>query len=281
MDNMQNRLEKYLPPAEGEQKLLADAMRYSVLNGGKRIRPRLLLLAFEMFDGTGPDPEPFMAAIEMLHAYSLVHDDLPALDHDTQRRGQPSTWYRYGECMGILAGDGLLHQAFETVALALNGSAYPERVSRAFYVFAHKSGVSGMLGGQALDTLRSEMSVTERELLDMYGMKTAALLEASLMIGAILAGADEQIIGILEQVGRKTGLAFQIRDDILDDPSADENAGSDRKNEKPTYVSLFGRDAAQRKAEQLSCEAAALLNLIPADSDALAQMIREMADRSC
>ena len=208
-----------------------------------------------------------------------MHDDLPALDGDTVRRGRETTWRKYGECMGILAGDGLLHHAFETAAACLAHAEYPERAGRALHVLAQKSGVSGMLGGQAFDTAHSGDALTADELLGLYEKKTAALISASLMIGAILAGADEGDVTILEQAGIRVGIAFQIRDDMIDSAEAPETPGSDARNRKTTYVSLFGMQAAEEAALRYSEEAIALLRGLSADSAPLQQMIRRMAVR--
>ena len=272
-------LARNLPEPQGMQAALAQAMRYSVFTGGKRIRPRLMQAAFAMFGGQGQELAPFLSAMEMLHTYSLVHDDLPALDHDTLRRGRETTWHRYGECMGILAGDGLLHHAFETAAAGVMHAAHPERAARAMYVLAQKSGVSGMLGGQAFDTAQNGAALSAEELLMLYEKKTAALISASLMIGAILAGADDRAVSVMEQVGIRLGIAFQIRDDLLDCADAAGAGGSDERNCKTTYVTLFGAQAAEDAVQRYSEEAIALLRDLPADSTSLQKLIRALAVR--
>ena len=261
---VQNIVLSQLPVPEGFQKTLLSAMDYSMRSGGKRLRPLLLRLAFEMYGADGPDPSPFMAAIEMIHTHSLIHDDLPAMDNDEYRRGRKTTHIVYGEAMAILAGDGLLNLAYETAARSLTSPAYPERCARALQILAVKTGFTGMIGGQSSD-VELDGTVIPPDTLDfIYRLKTAALLEASLMIGAVLAGADEESVSDMEMIGRNIGLAFQIRDDILDVTGTQEEigrpVGSDAKNNKTTYVTYAGLDGADKEAKRLTAEAVALLD---------------------
>lgn len=286
VDNIEKIIKKFLPKEEGYQKTVLEAMNYSVLAGGKRLRPMLVQEVFEAFGGTGDLAEPFMAAIEMIHTYSLVHDDLPAMDNDEYRRGRKTTHVVYGEAMGILAGDGLLNYAFETALSAFDradSSMYP-RVARALQVLSRKAGIYGMIGGQVCD-IESENStepISGEQLLFIHEHKTAALIQAAMMIGGILAGVDEKAVAGLEQSAYDLGLAFQIQDDILDVTSTFEELGkpigSDLKNNKQTYVSIYGLDHAKAEVKRLSEEAISLLGL---DSDSfLVKLFESLIYRS-
>ena len=225
---------KFLPAEEGYQKTVMEAMNYSFLAGGKRLRPMLMLETYRLFGGSSKAIEPFMAAIEMIHTYSLIHDDLPAMDNDDYRRGRKTTHVVYGEAMGILAGDALLNFAFETACKGLMAEPGNPNVAKAMQILAQKAGIYGMLGGQVVD-VEFEGLPLEREKLDfIYDLKTGALIESSMLIGAVLAGADEEVQNVILQVAGDIGLAFQIQDDILDVTSDIETLGkpigSDEKN---------------------------------------------------
>lgn len=264
--DIETRIKGFLPEQYEYQKTIVDAMSYSVLAGGKRLRPMLMEASYQMFGGEGEELDAFMAAIEMIHTYSLVHDDLPAMDNDLYRRGKKTTHAVYGEAMGVLAGDALLNFAFETVADAMVRSAGDMRVAKAFAVLAKKAGIYGMIGGQVVDVESEKKGQQiDRDCLDfIYRLKTGALIEASLMIGAILAGASEEEVSFLEEAGTKLGLAFQIQDDILDVTSSLEvlgkPIGSDARNEKATYVAFEGLEKAGAEVERLSREAVAILD---------------------
>lgn len=264
--DIEQRIQTYLPKVEGYQHTIFEAMAYSVTAGGKRLRPMLMEASYEMFGGTDPKVvEPFMAAIECIHTYSLVHDDLPEMDDDAYRRGKLTTHKQFGQAMGVLAGDALLNYAFEIVAKALVVQAGDAKAAKAFEVLARKAGVYGMIGGQVVDVESEKKNETvERERLAfIYRLKTGALLEASLMVGAILAGADDAQVKKMEEAGTKLGLAFQIQDDILDVTSTVEvlgkPIGSDEKNQKATYVSFEGIDKAKQDVALFSKEAVAIL----------------------
>lgn len=247
---------KFLPAEEGYQKTVMEAMNYSFLAGGKRLRPMLMLETYRLFGGSSKAIEPFMAAIEMIHTYSLIHDDLPAMDNDDYRRGRKTTHVVYGEAMGILAGDALLNFAFETACKGLMMEPGNPNVAKAMQLLAQKAGIYGMLGGQVVD-VESEGLPLEREKLDfIYDLKTGALIEASMLIGAVLAGADEEAQNVILQVAGDIGLAFQIQDDILDVTSDMETLGkpigSDEKNHKTTYVTIRGLEQAQKDVEEIS-----------------------------
>lgn len=264
-------IEKYLPKEEGFQKTLLEAMNYSFLAGGKRLRPLLMLECYRMFGGSGQIVEPFMAAQEMIHTYSLVHDDLPAMDNDLYRRGKKTTHAVYGEAMAILAGDGLLNFAFETACKAFGvsedfaGEAGAERVGGALKILAEKAGIYGMIGGQAVDVEaeKQKLKLDGEKLLFIHAHKTAALIQSAMMIGAHLAGADEKAVKELEKAGYCIGIAFQIQDDILDITSTLEElgkpVGSDEKNDKLTYVSVYGLEKSRQDVEKLSEEALNIL----------------------
>ena len=264
--DIETRIKGFLPEQYEYQKTIVDAMSYSVLAGGKRLRPMLMEASYQMFGGEGEELDAFMAAIEMIHTYSLVHDDLPAMDNDLYRRGKKTTHAVYGEAMGVLAGDALLNFAFETVADAMVRSAGDMRVAKAFAVLAKKAGIYGMIGGQVVDVESEKKGQQiDRDCLDfIYRLKTGALIEASLMIGAIIAGASEEEVSLMEEAGTKLGLAFQIQDDILDVTSSLEvlgkPIGSDARNEKATYVAFEGLEKAGAEVERLSREAVAILD---------------------
>lgn len=247
---------QYLPEEKGFQKTIFESMNYSVQVGGKRLRPMIMQETYKLFGGEGREIEPFMAAIEMIHSSSLVHDDLPAMDNDEYRRGQLTTWKKYGEDMAILAGDALMIFAFEVAAKAFGMSAHPERVGRAIEILANKTGIYGMIGGQTVDVELTDKPMDAEHLDFIYRLKTGALLEASMMIGAVLAGASAEEVAAAEQVANDVGVAFQIQDDILDLTSTAEvlgkPIGSDEKNNKTTYVTLFGMDAAREQVAALS-----------------------------
>ncbi|MCX4376955.1 MAG: polyprenyl synthetase family protein [Lachnospiraceae bacterium] len=258
-ENIDKLLESYLPKEEGWAKCVAEAMNYSITAKGKRLRPMLMQETYQMFGGTGKEIMPFMAAIEMIHTYSLVHDDLPAMDNDEYRRGRKTTHVVYGEAMAILAGDGLLNYAFETAlqAFAIE-SIDTAKAVKALTILAGKAGIYGMIGGQTADIEAENLSnqVTEEHLLFIHEHKTAALIQAAMMIGAVLGGADEAQTAVVEQAAYEIGIAFQIQDDILDVTSSLEvlgkQVGSDEKNNKTTYVTLKGLETASTEQKELS-----------------------------
>ena len=277
-------LKNYLPEQTGFQKVIMEAMEYSLMAGGKRLRPMLMKETFDMFGGQGTIIEPFMAAIEMIHTYSLVHDDLPAMDNDEYRRGRKTTHVVYGEAMGILAGDALLNYAFETATKAF--TMFPEKslqVGKALQILAGKAGIYGMIGGQVVD-VNSEGEAIPKEVLDfIHELKTSALIESSMMIGATLAGASEEEIKDIENIAKNVGIAFQIQDDILDVTSSLEVLGkpvlSDEKNEKTTYVTLVGLDRAKEYVETISNEAIELLCNFDVKNPFLEDLLRELIHR--
>lgn len=286
VEHINNMLEKFLPAEEGQQRIIFEAMNYSVRAGGKRLRPMLMEETYHMFGGSSAVIEPFMAAIEMIHTYSLVHDDLPAMDNDEYRRGKKTTHAVYGEAMGILAGDALLNLAYETAAKAFDMEVADARVARAFTVLAKKAGVYGMVGGQVVD-VESEKSddcpITREKLDFIYRLKTGALIESSMMIGAILAGASSDEVSRVEQIAAKLGLAFQIQDDVLDVTSTLEvlgkPVGSDEKNNKATYVTFEGLDKAVSDVERISKEAEEQLDDLGYDDAFLKELFEYLIHR--
>lgn len=257
-------LKKYLPEKEGYQKTIFEAMEYALMAGGKRLRPMFMFEIYTMLGGKEPAAiEPFMAAIEMIHTYSLIHDDLPAMDNDEYRRGRKTTHVVYGEAMGILAGDALLNYAYETAARAFDCEC-PDRAMAAYRVLVSKAGVFGMVGGQVVD-VEMNGKIPDKDMLNfIYELKTAALLEASFMIGGIMAGAEKDDVDTLCRIARNVGIAFQIQDDILDVTGTIEELGkpvnSDEKNEKTTYIALCGMDAAKKAVKEYSENGVTLLD---------------------
>ena len=277
-------LDEYLPAQEGLQKTVLTAMNTTVKAGGKRLRPMLINETYQMFGGKGDIVKPFMAAIEMVHTYSLVHDDLPAMDNDEYRRGRKTTHIVYGEDMGILAGDALLNYAFETAAAAFD--EYPEKalqIGKAMKILGNKAGIYGMLGGQVVDVKETGHAVSKDVLDTIYELKTGALIEAAMMIGAILGGASQEEVKTVERIASLVGLAFQVQDDILDVISTQEELGkpihSDEKNEKTTYVTLLGIDDAKKVVEEKSEEAISLLQTLPNENPYLEELLIELIHR--
>ncbi len=276
-------VKSFLPEESGNQKEIMEAMNYSVMAGGKRLRPMLMHETYRMFGGTGRVIQPLMAAIEMVHTYSLVHDDLPAMDNDQYRRGKLTTHAKYGHAMGVLAGDGLLNYAFETAMTAFDCGEDAERVAKALKILGRKAGIYGMIGGQVVD-VQSTGKVVDQGTLDfIYELKTGALLEASMMVGAVLAGATEEEVAAIEQIASDVGLAFQIRDDILDETSTLEKLGkpihSDERNEKTTYVTLKGLEQATKDVEEISARALKRLAELPHENEFLTELIKALVYR--
>ena len=292
--NLDVLLEKFLPVEEGLQKTVEEAMNYSVRAGGKRLRPMLMGETFFLCGGKDEDVrllEPFMAALEMIHTYSLVHDDLPAMDNDMYRRGKKTTWAVYGDAFGVLAGDGLLNYAFETAAGALKACEEREsladfkKVSKALAILGKKAGIYGMIGGQTADIEAEDQkeAVTGEQLMFIHEHKTAALIEAAMMIGAVLAGAEKEKVEALEKCASNVGIAFQIQDDILDvigdSRELGKNVGSDAQNHKQTYVTIFGLEKSKEDVAALSEEAVEILKAAGGEQGFLEQLILELIHR--
>ena len=292
-------LSLYMPKEEGLQKTVIEAANYSINAGGKRIRPIFILETYRLFGGTDFSMIwPFMSAMEMIHTYSLVHDDLPAMDDDEYRRGRKTTHVVYGEAVGILAGDALLNYAFETALkyhdlveqAVVDGKikeeiayALTKRGNKALQILANKAGIYGMIGGQVVDVENTEKPLSREQLDFIYNLKTSALIEASMMIGACMAGADNDSIKKIEKIAKNIGLAFQIQDDILDVISTKEMLGkpvlSDEKNHKTTYVTLEGLEKSQKTVKDLSDEAVNLLHSLGLDSTFVENLINMLVHR--
>ena len=256
-------LERYLPAEEGFASDLAEAMTYALKAGGKRLRPVLMKAVFDLCGGEGSVIGPFMAGMEMIHTHSLIHDDLPAIDNDDYRRGKLTVHKVYGEAMGVLSGDALLNYAYETMLRSFALVEKPERAVKALTVIAEKTGIHGMLGGQCVDVQNDGRPESASMLEYIYENKTSALIEASMMAGAILAGESDETVRLFEKAAGLIGLAFQITDDILDVIGDEKLLGkpvhSDEKNNKVTYVTIYGTEGAAKEAERLSEEASSLI----------------------
>lgn len=280
---------KTVEPVPGWARTVAAAMNYSVNAGGKRLRPMLMAETYKLFGGSGSVIEPFMAAIEMIHTYSLVHDDLPAMDNDEYRRGKQTTWVVYGEAMAILAGDGLLNYAFETALKSFEIACEDAgKCAKALSILAKKAGIYGMIGGQTADieAENSGKDVTLEHLLYIHEHKTAALIQAAMMVGAVLAGASDEQVLLIEQAAYEIGIAFQIQDDILDVTSNLETlgkpVGSDAKNQKTTYVTIKGIEAATQEQRAMSAHAIEQLQSLEKEgfqNEFLTELVRSLITR--
>ena len=277
---------RVLPAEKGYQKTVFQAMNYSVLAGGKRIRPILMLETYKLFGGSNKAIESFVAAIELIHTYSLVHDDLPAMDDDELRRGKLTTHAKFGEAMGVLAGDGLLNYAFEIALDTLDETkgADNRAVIRSLKVLAKKAGIYGMIGGQVVDVeAEKQYGISKNRLDFIYELKTGALIEATMTIGAILGGATDEEVEQIEDVAKKIGLAFQIQDDVLDvigeTETIGKSVGSDEKNQKATYVVFEGLEKAKQEVADLTDDAIAILQELPYENPFLTELLRWMVLR--
>ena len=269
-------------------KRVMDAMAYSYFSGGKRLRPMMMLESFRLFGGTDAEVvKPYMAALEMIHTYSLIHDDLPAMDNDDYRRGRLTNHKQFDEATAILAGDGLLNYAFQLVSFSMISEQNQELLTRkvkSFYTLAYYAGVFGMIGGQMADIeAEKKEQVSAEELCFIHQNKTAALIKAALEIGATLAGAQKEDIAKMVCIGDNVGLAFQIQDDILDcigdETLLGKPVGSDARNNKITYVTLEGREKAKSDQEKLSREAIALFDTLSGQNDFLKALIMSLVER--
>jgi len=282
-EEVERILYQWLPREEGRQRNLIEAMNYSMTAGGKRLRPMLLQETARLFGYEGGDVFPFMAAIEMIHTYSLVHDDLPAMDNDDYRRGKLTTHKKYGHATGILAGDALLNYAYEICAKAVVKSACPDRAAHALMVLSEKAGIYGMVGGQAVDVEYTDKPMEPEVLQFVHELKTGALIQAAMTAGAILAGAGEKEVEKIEKIALLTGLAFQIQDDILDVTSTLEVLGkpvfSDKRNNKTTYVTILGLEGAGQKVKEYSDEAAVLLDELEYKNEFLQDLLVSLIHR--
>lgn len=278
-------IDKYLPKEEGEQKTVMEAMNYSILSGGKRLRPIFMYETYRTFGGKGTVVEPFMAAIEMIHTYSLIHDDLPAMDNDELRRGRKTTHVIYGEAMGILAGDALLNYAFETALKAFDIEPNNPGIPEALKILAGKAGIYGMLGGQVID-VEAEKWNRRLELdgiMRIHELKTGALIQSAMMIGAVLAGANKEEVEKISMAALYIGVAFQIQDDILDVEGDEEvlgkPIGSDLKNEKITYVSIKGIQKSKEDVKKVSEDAMKIIKRLSEQNPFLIELVNSLINR--
>lgn len=273
---------KYMPEKDSFPPL-SEAMCYSVQNGGKRLRPLMMLETCRLFSEDTSQAEPFAAAVEMIHSGSLVHDDLPCMDNDELRRGVLSTWKAFGEPTALMAGDALMAYAFETAARSLL-MPHPERAARAMSVLADSAGTGGVCLGQTQDMQFTGKEPDGETLEQIYIKKTCALLQASMAIGALIGGADDEAVKIVDEAALHIGLAFQIRDDILD-VTADEKSlgkpvGSDSKNNKTTFVTIYGLSGAQKAVFEHSALARALMLRLPGDKAFFLDLIEKLENRN-
>lgn len=289
-EEIKNRAERideivagYLPKVEGFPRTVCEAMSYSVEAGGKRLRPMLMEETFRMFGGNSDVVKPFMAAIEMIHTYSLIHDDLPALDNDDYRRGRQTSHVVFGEAMAILAGDALLNYAYETACKAFDMDDNVSKVADAMKILARKPGVYGMLGGQVVDVEMTGRPLTRNQLEYVYENKTGALIEASMMIGAVLAGATKEQVTAVERIASDIGMAFQVQDDILDVCGDSQVLGkptmSDEENGKVTYVTIHGIEKSRQYVRELSERAVRELEETDGDNEFLRELVLWLINR--
>lgn len=284
---IEEMIKEFLPKEKGFQKTILEALNYSILAGGKRLRPLIMHETYRLFcDGpVTPDLKAMMVALEMIHSSSLVHDDLPCMDNDRFRRGKLTTWAKYeSEATGVLAGDALMIYAFEVASSAYAKTKNPERLCKAIHILANKTGIYGMIGGQTVDVELTGRPMSAEELDFVFRLKTGALLESAMMIGAVLGGATLKEVEICRKIAENVGVAFQIRDDILDVSGDEAVIGkplhSDEKNNKTTYVSLYGLSKAQEDVEALTDEAIRLLDELPGDPGALKALFHSMISRN-
>ncbi len=283
INNVEDYIKNVIVEENNPQGVIYEAMNYSLLSGGKRLRPVLLLASYELFRNDSTHVMPFACMMEMIHTYSLIHDDLPAMDNDDYRRGRLSNHKKYGEAMGILAGDGLLNKAFETGINACLHFDEKIRGLEALNIIAAASGANGMIGGQVVDMSGHEKIKTLEDLRYMYSLKTGAIIKSSIIGGAVLGGADEAQLRALEVFASKIGLAFQIEDDILDVTSTLEKlgkkTGSDIANDKITYLSFVSIEEAQREVEQLTKEATEQLSIFGDKAKYLTKLAESLTKR--
>ncbi len=278
-----NTLEKYLEAKDDNSRLVYEAMQYSTFAGGKRLRPVLLLATHKLFKQDTCHALPFAAAIEMIHTYSLIHDDLPAMDDDDYRRGKLTNHKVFGEGIAVLAGDGLLNKAYEILLSEIVEATNPLAVAKAAKVIGEAAGVKGMIGGQVADIISEEKEISPKELDYIHAHKTGALIEAAMVSGAILAGAKTQDIDNIQKIGRNLGLAFQIKDDVLD-IIGDENQlgkqiGSDEAKEKSTYPKLYGLTTCHKMIQELTEESNQILNEYLPQAQFLKELNNYLMDR--
>ena len=278
-----NALEIYLESKDENSRLVYEAMQYSTFAGGKRLRPILLLATYRLFNEDMRTALPFAAAIEMIHTYSLIHDDLPAMDNDDYRRGKLTNHKVFGEGIAVLAGDGLLNKAYEVMLDEIVKAKNPVIVSQASKVIGNAAGVKGMIGGQVADILSEDQEISPKDLDYIHAHKTGALIEAAMVSGAVLANAQPEDVKKIQQVGKNLGLAFQIKDDVLDiigdEKQLGKQIGSDEAKEKSTYPKLYGLAACQKMIQELTEESNQILDEYVPQSKFLKELNNYLMDR--
>ena len=290
LSKIEKLIESFFYNEDELNKNVIKASNEAIRNGGKRLRPLIMFETYKAISGDEYSEKiiaPFLTAIEMIHTFSLIHDDLPAMDNDRLRRGKPTTWVSYGEDMAILAGDMLSVQAFEIISKKMQETDdfnILKRMSRAMYTLARATGAFGMIGGQCVDVEYSGKKMTEEVMKYTYALKTGALLAASFVVGGILAGANETEVGLLKKAGSYVGEAFQIRDDYLDIVADEKELGkpthSDEKNLKITYVNIVGTDESLRRIVSLSENAKKCLSEVRGDMSSVVEIIDMMVNRT-
>ncbi len=275
------RLDAYLAEKDNPQKIIYEAMRYSVFAGGKRLRPVLMLAVCDMCGGDRNEVIPFACAMEMIHTYSLIHDDLPAMDNDDLRRGMATSHIKFGEATAILAGDALLNRAFEVVSEY--SGAYPDRAMKAIHTLALSSGTEGMIGGQIVDMESEGRDISLSELEYLHLNKTGAIIRSACAIGAIMSGAQEDKLEAIDEFAKNLGIAFQIQDDILDAVGTEEELGkpigSDEQEGKNTYVKIVGLKRSKELAAEYSERSKKALGIFGDKAEFLVSLVDYLTDR--
>ena len=275
-------LSKYLPKIENAQKNIYDAMGYSLFAGGKRLRPVIMLLVCDMLGGKTKDVLPFACAMEMIHTYSLIHDDLPAMDNDDLRRGKPTNHKVFGEAMAILAGDALLNKAFEIVSSAEYENQ--KNALKAISILSNSSGTEGMIGGQVVDIESENKSISSDELLYLHSLKTGAIIRSSGVSGAVMSNAKDEEINAIDNFCYNLGIAFQIQDDLLDVLGNSEllgkNTGSDKENQKTTFITLFGVEKSKQAVSEYTQKAISSLGIFAGKENMLKELAYHLINRN-
>ncbi len=281
-DIINKALRGYTEHENNPQSLIYEAMNYSLFAGGKRIRPVIMLLVCDMLSGDENEVMPFACAMEMIHTYSLIHDDLPAMDNDDYRRGKLTNHKKYGEAIAILAGDALLNKAFETVTSAVYKDS--SRAIKAMSVLSKSSGTEGMIGGQTVDIESEGKKISPDELLYLHSLKTGAIIRSSGVIGAIMAGAGDDEIKAVDEYCKNFGIAFQIQDDLLDILGNEEilgkATGSDSANEKTTFVTLYGIEESKKAVDSYTEKACSALDVFGSKAQQLKALAYLLVNRS-
>jgi geranylgeranyl diphosphate synthase type II len=281
LNTVNSSLAGFIPESENGQDIITQAMQYSLKNGGKRVRPVLTLEFCNIICGDYTRAIPFACAVEMIHTYSLIHDDLPCMDNDDMRRGKPANHIEFGEANALLAGDALLTHAFETAA---KGDTSAEAKVKAILVLSSLAGVNGMIGGQVLDLKNEGKSISQNELITTHNLKTGALIKAACELGCIAADANENELRAADEYAGNLGLAFQIIDDILDvtgdEATLGKPVGSDSENEKTTFVTLFGIEKAKQMAEEYTLKAVNALNAFGGNTEFLKELAYKLTERN-